>query len=260
MLMDNNPTHKMVELIQRNPELLKEEQIIDTITGVNVSPNYDRSNIVQIFGMDEYAYGNDMGLTLTPTRIILYYIDEANNHQLRAYPITDIEDITISSLAFSKKKLAKLYMDESHVSMKTNKDENLEGFITHVQQLTLSQPSRIPELNIQESNNMVENNFIYCMKCGTKLPNDASFCMKCGLEFSKEAKMCCVSSGKTIQNSSTASKPSGAWYLVPILFGFLGGTVGYFAVKDDNKNMAEDLIVIGIIVSIISFFIFMMLI
>lgn len=135
----------MVELIKKHPEFLKDEEIIDAITGANVSPNYDRSDIVQIFGMNEYAYGNDMGLTLTPTRILLYYIDEATNHQLRSYPITDIKDITISSLAFSKNKLVKLYMGESHVSLKTNKDEKPEGFITHLQRLTLSQPSRIQE-------------------------------------------------------------------------------------------------------------------
>lgn len=60
--------------------------------------------------------------------------------------------------------------------------------------------------------------------------------------------------------SSTTSKPSGAWYLVPILFGFLGGAVGYFAVKEHNQNMADDMMVIGIITSVISFFIFMGLI
>jgi ribosomal protein L40E len=251
---NNNPTHKMVELIKKHPDFLKDEQIIDAISGINVSPNYDRANIVLIFGMDGYVHGNDMGLTLTPTRIILYYVDEANNHQLRAYPLTDIEDITVSLLGFSKKKLVKLYMGESHVSLKTDKGENLEGFITHVQRLAFSQTSRIPECN-----NMVENDFIYCMKCGTKLPNDALFCMKCGLEFSKESKKCCASSEKPIRNSSTDSKPSGAWYLAPILFGFLGGIMGYFAVKTDDEKMANDLIVTGIATSLILYFIFMIL-
>ena len=45
---DNSPTHKMVELIKKHPEFLKDEEIIATITGVNVSPKEDRSDIIQM--------------------------------------------------------------------------------------------------------------------------------------------------------------------------------------------------------------------
>ncbi|MBS7653325.1 hypothetical protein KEJ13_09395 [Candidatus Bathyarchaeota archaeon] len=51
------------------------------------------------------------------------------------------------------------------------------------------------------------------------------------------------------------SKPSKAWYFVPILLGIIGGIVGYFAVKDEDKEMAEALLGIGIFMTIISIFI-----
>lgn len=50
------------------------------------------------------------------------------------------------------------------------------------------------------------------------------------------------------------NKPSKAWYLVPLLFGLLGGIVGYLAVKDDDKKMAKSLLIAGIIISFIPVF------
>jgi hypothetical protein len=41
-------------------------------------------------------------------------------------------------------------------------------------------------------------------------------------------------------------KPSKLWYLVPIIFGPLGGLVGYFLVKNKDRNFAEWLLIIGI--------------
>ena len=47
------------------------------------------------------------------------------------------------------------------------------------------------------------------------------------------------------------SKPSSAWYLVPIFLGIIGGVVGYIAVKDEDRSMANNLLYIGIASSII---------
>ena len=45
--------------------------------------------------------------------------------------------------------------------------------------------------------------------------------------------------------------PSSAWYLVPFLFGLIGGLIGYVAVKDRDKDMATNLLIFGIIWSFI---------
>jgi hypothetical protein len=47
------------------------------------------------------------------------------------------------------------------------------------------------------------------------------------------------------------SKPSDAWYLLPIIFGLLGGVVGYIGVRDRDANMAERLLTIGIVVTVV---------
>jgi len=38
-----------------------------------------------------------------------------------------------------------------------------------------------------------------------------------------------------------------AWYLVPFLFGILGGIVAYVGVKDDDPEMADNLLIFGIL-------------
>jgi len=56
-------------------------------------------------------------------------------------------------------------------------------------------------------------------------------------------------------------KPSALWWLVPFFFGILGGIIAYVGVKDDDKGMAENLLIFGILWSIILFIIaFIMLV
>jgi hypothetical protein len=41
-----------------------------------------------------------------------------------------------------------------------------------------------------------------------------------------------------------------AWYLIPIIFSLVGGLVGYVAAKDDDSNMASNLMLLGFLVFI----------
>jgi RsiW-degrading membrane proteinase PrsW (M82 family) len=45
--------------------------------------------------------------------------------------------------------------------------------------------------------------------------------------------------------------PSKAWYLLPIFFGLLGGLVMYFIVRDDNKQMAKNGLILSVILTIV---------
>lgn len=50
-------------------------------------------------------------------------------------------------------------------------------------------------------------------------------------------------------------KPSTAWYLVPFLFGLIGGIIGYVGTKDRDEDMAMGLLVFGIIWTFVLWFI-----
>ena len=47
--------------------------------------------------------------------------------------------------------------------------------------------------------------------------------------------------------------PSAFWWLVPFLFGLIGGIVAYIGVKDDDSDMADKLLIFGIIWTIVLF-------
>ena len=42
------------------------------------------------------------------------------------------------------------------------------------------------------------------------------------------------------------AKSTRLWYLVPILFGIIGGLIGYVALKNDEPKKAKTLLYIGI--------------
>lgn len=47
-------------------------------------------------------------------------------------------------------------------------------------------------------------------------------------------------------------KPSSAWYLVPLFLGLIGSLIGYIAVKDEDKGLAENLLYFGIVTTVIN--------
>lgn len=47
-------------------------------------------------------------------------------------------------------------------------------------------------------------------------------------------------------------KPSSAWYLVPFLFAILGGIIAYVAIKNDDQNMAINMILLGVMMTFVS--------
>jgi hypothetical protein len=48
-----------------------------------------------------------------------------------------------------------------------------------------------------------------------------------------------------------ASKPTLLWYLVPFLFGLIGGLIGYVAVRDENDTVAIRLIEVGLAMTLL---------
>jgi len=44
---------------------------------------------------------------------------------------------------------------------------------------------------------------------------------------------------------------SAIWYLAPLFLGLLGGLIGYIVVKDDDKPMANNLILFGVLMTIV---------
>lgn len=47
-------------------------------------------------------------------------------------------------------------------------------------------------------------------------------------------------------------KPTVWWYLVPLIFGIIGGVISYYAIKKQDKEFANALLVVGILITALS--------
>ena len=58
--------------------------------------------------------------------------------------------------------------------------------------------------------------------------------------------------GKTSdEKMSEVKKRSGLWYLLPILFGIIGGVIAWFVIKEDDPIKAKNCLKLGIVLLII---------
>lgn len=44
-----------------------------------------------------------------------------------------------------------------------------------------------------------------------------------------------------------ANKPSAAYYLLPLFLGIIGGIIGYFMLKDQDRRMAKNVLLFGVV-------------
>jgi hypothetical protein len=77
----------------------------------------------------------------------------------------------------------------------------------------------------------------FCSNCGAKIDIKAKFCPKCGIE-----------------QFLFLQKVSNWWYLVSILFGIIGGVIAWVANKDLDPQKARKLLIVGLVMPIIWFF------
>ena len=91
---------------------------------------------------------------------------------------------------------------------------------------------------------------VSCPACGYLNAPGAAFCNACGARMAAPAFQAAPAGQPVaaVQNTST----SGAWWLMPIILGFVGGIIGYNAVKHKNPGKAKGLLWLGIIISVMS--------
>jgi len=80
---------------------------------------------------------------------------------------------------------------------------------------------------------------VFCSSCGAESEDGVKFCSKCGSEVNP--------SNPRFDTYRPRKERSGLWYLVPILFSLIGGIIAYLVVKDDDPKLAENCLIVGII-------------
>jgi zinc-ribbon domain len=76
----------------------------------------------------------------------------------------------------------------------------------------------------------------YCSSCGSEVTSDLRFCPNCGKELQSRT-------GSSLDIERPKHPRSAWWYLLPIIFGIIGGIIAYFVLRDDDEISKELLVV-----------------
>lgn len=118
---------------------------------------------------------------------------------------------------------------------------------------------------------------VFCDNCGYELRSTAKFCGKCGTQIVTSDVGTTPSpnygTADEIQNKRqnqsdlpeynkgmfATAKPAGRiWYLLPILFGLLGGILAWVIIRNRNPKRARNILILGIIPFAFYFGLFML--
>ena len=102
---------------------------------------------------------------------------------------------------------------------------------------------------------------VFCDNCGHVLKPTAKFCGECGTKAettSQDTNQHSVDETPPPKHGYqrapgndmgiTTSRPAGRiWYLLPILFGLVGGIIAWAIIKNRNPKRARNILILGII-------------
>ena len=87
----------------------------------------------------------------------------------------------------------------------------------------------------------------FCGSCGTALASKYSPCPKCGHVKTKFTPP----HQHSPQHSIQGGRPSAAWWLLPIFFGWAGGLISWVCIRERDPHMAKNNLILGIVLSVI---------
>ncbi|KTB47539.1 Double zinc ribbon [Dehalogenimonas alkenigignens] len=91
---------------------------------------------------------------------------------------------------------------------------------------------------------------VYCQRCGTPNPAGSKFCEGCGSAMGAPAAQPATPAG-AVPAKPAAGKPPGALWVLPVLFGWLGGIIAWAAATGTNPSTARKMLALGFLVTLI---------
>ena len=93
----------------------------------------------------------------------------------------------------------------------------------------------------------------FCANCGTRLTPGATFCSGCGVPVPvayPTAPYYTQPAFEPVPVARLNQKVSGAWWLLPIFLGALGGLIAFLAVIKRKPGMAIAMLILGIVLTV----------
>src|SRR5208337_1419610 len=83
----------------------------------------------------------------------------------------------------------------------------------------------------------------FCPSCGKEVSLQAVYCPNCGHALSQQAWPAAA--------AQPTESVSALYWLLPFFFALLGGIVAYLVVKDRNRRMANQLLIFGLVWTVV---------
>ena len=94
---------------------------------------------------------------------------------------------------------------------------------------------------------------VFCTNCGFEVTTEPSkFCPKCGTTTFQDSEKTDSVVNHTSNNSSIIpTERSKFWYLLPIVFGIVGGLIAYLVLRKSDSRKAKRCLIIGIVFTLL---------
>jgi len=84
-----------------------------------------------------------------------------------------------------------------------------------------------------------------------KISEDSKFCVDCGAQIHARAEICPSCGIRQQAPTALTEEVSNWWYALPFCFGFIGGILGWFGVKNRDSDKARKILIVGAVSSIL---------
>jgi len=88
---------------------------------------------------------------------------------------------------------------------------------------------------------------VYCSQCGAANEEGSRFCGECGAVLAPEARQPAHAAPEG--HVVAPQKTSWAWWLLALLFAWVGGLIAWAVVREKDRSKAKGLLILGLIMT-----------
>ena len=88
-----------------------------------------------------------------------------------------------------------------------------------------------------------------------KISKDSKFCVDCGAQIHVRAEICPSCGIRQPSLTAPTEEVSNWWYALPLCIGIIGGILGWFGVKNRDSEKARNILIVGVISTIVAWII-----
>lgn len=144
-------------------------------------------------------------------------------------------------------------LSKKHLENKTQQTTKIKSDLNYSEKsddILYSENENIVDNNEYDSNAQIkQENKIFCTTCGNQILDSAQFCTTCG-KSPNTLSQTIISDN---QQYSPPRKAGRIWYLLPLLFGLLGGIIAWAVIRKRNSKRARNILILGVIAGILQY-------